>query len=202
MKAFCATLEDENKDGGLPISSPGAKSSLSPAPPPDSSAPSGKSSQSFPSPWSRSALRAHTACDRAFLSQACDLAQLWKPCRLLHYTPLPLLLGVGGRVGSLSESLRLAGPLLGGRSLDPAPVPCLWQHLAECPLLGLLITDRLPAPIPGNSATLRHHCSFCDPRDPETTVPPKILPPFSTSAPFRQEHPSLEQTSKSSAFVL
>ena len=49
--------------------------------------------------------------------------------------------------------------------------PCaLLQLTPTLLLLGSLIADNFPAPMPGNSAALRHLCSFCEPGDPETTL--------------------------------
>ena len=66
--------------------------------------------------------------------------------------------------------LLLAGPLLREWSPCHAVVQSLWQHLAESPLLGELIAAHFPASMLGNSVTLRHPYSFCDPREPETTL--------------------------------
>jgi len=48
--------------------------------------------------------------------------------------------------------------------------PSLWPHLGERPLRGSLIVASFPALMLGNSATLRHPRSSCDPGDPETTL--------------------------------
>ncbi len=68
LQAFCTALEDESENGGLPISPWRSQELGAPLP----SEPPEKSSQSLPSPWSLATLRAHLACDRAFLSLAPD----------------------------------------------------------------------------------------------------------------------------------
>ena len=66
--------------------------------------------------------------------------------------------------------LPLARPLLGEQSPDSTEIEGLWQHWAESPFPGSLIVACFPAQMLGNSATLRYPHSFCDPRDPETTL--------------------------------
>ena len=71
------------------------------------SAPPEKSSQSLPSPRSPAALRAHPACDRAFLSLAPTPGGVSKPSRSPRCTPAPLL---PGEEGESPRICRLLGP--------------------------------------------------------------------------------------------
>ena len=102
-KAFPEALEDENENGGLPISSPRAETLR----PHSSGCPWGKYVNLFCLPG----LCLHWAHpDQMFLSQALNPILSPKLCRLLWCTPAPLLLG---RKGCLLAVLLLVGLLLG-----------------------------------------------------------------------------------------
>ena len=131
------------------------------------SEPPEKSSQSLPSPRSPAALRAHPACDRAFLSLAPD------PVWSLQTQQIPAVRSRtsppgGGR--GVSPDLPLVGSLLEEQWPDCAADHGLWQPRAESPLLGSVSAAGFPARTPGSSAALRHPRSFCDPEGPETTL--------------------------------
>ena len=160
LKAFRTTLEDENGNVSLPVSSPGAGCWH----PLLFSVPSRRSCQTLLSPWFLSALCVHPACDRAFLSQPChplwSFQTLLPPVACIHTTPpwdgreiLPWLCGF---LGHHSESSR---PTRGSSWFMTTPI---WKP--PPPLTGC---SRLPAQMPGNSPTLRQPCSFCDSGDPE-----------------------------------
>ena len=93
-----------------------------------------------------------------------SLLQEWLPV-LLH-----LHCSSWEKEQGLSVLLLLPGSLLRKRSPDGAEIQGLWQHLAERPRQGSLIVASFPSSMLVNSATLRHPRSFCDPRDPETTL--------------------------------
>ena len=86
----------------------------------------------------------------------------------------------------LAAVLPLAGSLLGEQSPDHALGHGLWQPGAESPLLCSLIAAGFRALMLGSSATLRHPRSFCDPRDPETTLShPGFCPPLHHLSAFQ-----------------
>ena len=141
------------------------------------SAPPEKSSQSLLSPWPPAALRAHPACDRAFLSLAPG------PGWSLQTQQIPVVCSHAAPPGKEGESpriCRLLGPCW--RSSGPTVRritvygnPELRAH-SSAPAL----QPAFPAPIPGSSATLSHPQSFCGPEGPETTLSQRgFHPPLS-----------------------
>ena len=133
-----------------------------------SQSPPRKAAKSLLAPWFPSALRSPSLWQSIFISNT------WPHFGSPNFTVswgAHLRSSFQGREGSLPTILPLGGPLLRHWSPDCAAVWGLWQHYPESPLLGSLFAAGFPALTLENSATLSHPCSFCDPWDPETTLP-------------------------------
>ena len=115
LKAFCPALEDENENGSLPVSSPGA-GSLGPY---SSVLPQRKAvnHSCLPGLYLHSVLT-QPVTDRLYLRHTTQF-QVSKPFRLLRCAPMLLLLGEDGSWG-IGDSAA-AGPLL--RQQSPT-APC------------------------------------------------------------------------------
>lgn len=145
LKVLCASLQDENENGSLPNSRPGAKSLR----PHSSAHPQGK------------------AVNRSWLPGLRPLSVLTQPVtehlylRAGPYSSLQTLETPAGHTQATPSGKErgscpcaVAGSLLRKQSPDWATVHGIWQPGAESPLLGLVIRVRVPASMPGSSATL------------------------------------------------
>lgn len=198
LKAFHKALEDENKNGSLPISSHGAKSSC---PPHSSVHPQGKAVNNSCLPG----LHLHSVLTQTVTKcfYLRHMTPLWlsKPCRLLWRAPCH---SSWGKMGDLAAVLLIAGSLLGQQS--PA---CMWFVVYGTATPSWKTT-------PGLADCIWLPCSdnweLCHTQAPsfflwplgswDHTVSPRIPTRFATWALFKQGCPSLEQTSKNSDFVL
>lgn len=109
-----------------------------------------------------------------FLSQTCDPVSNLQSYRFPWHGPMPFLTGEGH--GSHHASAFWWAPPREG-PCHSAAVHSLWQYWAESLHLDSLFSANFPSPVSGNLVALKHQHSFCDPEDPETAVPPDILPP-------------------------
>lgn len=134
------------------------------------------------------------SCLPCFQPNSVFTQPLTKHCYLRHVTPLESpnfrdlcfmeqCLSIPPRAGAgwgLPGFLPFAGILIREWSHDSAAICSLWQHCAESQNLDSTIFSWLPDLMPGNSATLRHSHSSCDPGDPENIVAPGTPPSFAT----------------------
>lgn len=117
------------------------------------------------SPWFLSYLDIHPVCEYRVL-----ISDIWPSFQSPNYIAFCSIDPCFSSWRFSPGFCSFARSLIGDSSSNCAVVHGLWQHWAESWHLDSLHSVSFPALMLGNSATLRHTCSSCDPGDPETML--------------------------------